>query len=143
MTKSEKAVETFQRTNCAQAVLTAFAGDYGIDEKTALRFAMAFGAGMGRMGNTCGAVTGAFMVLGLKYGSLDIPPAKKKELTYKKVNEFAAKFKERNNTLLCKELLGIDLLTEEGQKIFNEKKLHLNQCSKYVSDAAEILEEIK
>jgi C_GCAxxG_C_C family probable redox protein len=142
MNKPEKAIDIFKRTNCAQAVIAAYAEDYGVNDKTALKFALAFGGGMGRTGETCGAVTGAFMVLGLKYEIMNISGTEKKELAYQKVKEFVKEFKARNNSILCKDLLGLDIGSEEGQKIFNEKDLHHNFCPKFVKDAAEILEKI-
>jgi C_GCAxxG_C_C family probable redox protein len=66
--RCERATQCFSEGfNCSQAVLSAFGPEMGLDCETALRVAGMFGAGMGRMGNVCGAVTGAFMVIGLKY----------------------------------------------------------------------------
>jgi C_GCAxxG_C_C family probable redox protein len=142
MTKSEIAVENFNKYNCAQAVSSAYVEDFGIDVKTILRIAMPFGAGMGRLGETCGAVTGAYMVIGLKCWDMDITPNEKKELTYKKVQEFAEEFKKINNTTQCKELINCILTTEEGQKKFKDENLHQNVCAKAVKNAVEILEKI-
>jgi C_GCAxxG_C_C family probable redox protein len=99
--------------NCSQAVFSAFADDFGLDEDTALKVASGFGGGMGRMAETCGAITGAMMVLGLKFGSAS-PDWKTKELVYEKVREFADCFKARNGSLLCRDLLGCDVSTPEG-----------------------------
>jgi C_GCAxxG_C_C family probable redox protein len=85
--------------NCSQAVFAAFADDFGLDGETALKIASGFGGGMGRMAETCGAVTGAMMVLGLKFGSAS-PDQKAKELVYAKVKAFADCFKARNGSLL-------------------------------------------
>ena len=93
---------------------------------------------MARMGETCGAVTGAFMVLGLKYAV----GKESKEKLYGLVNEFAKKFKSRNGSTLCKELLGCSIGTPEGMKAVKEKRLIDTLCSKLVKDAAEILEEM-
>ncbi len=68
MDKEKKGIDCFKNGfNCSQSVLTAFAGDFDLDEVTALKVAGGFGAGMGRLMETCGAVSGAYMVLGLKY----------------------------------------------------------------------------
>lgn len=92
--------------NCAQSVLLAFAPETGLDEQTASRLASAFGGGMGRLRETCGALTASFMVLGMVYGGY--PPgddASKAEL-YRRVQELAGRFREAHGTTLCRELLG-------------------------------------
>ena len=93
------------------------------------------------MGETCGAVTGAFMVLGLKHGRAKIEDEEAGTRTYGLVNEFVKRFRSRNPSIICKDLLGIDLSTPEGLKQANEKDVHANVCPKFVQDAAEILEE--
>lgn len=90
------------------------------------------------MGQTCGAVTGAFIVLGLKYAT----GKEAKEKLFAIENEFADKFKSRNKSLNCKELLGYNLGNPEERKEFAEKKLYETLCQKFVKDSAEILEEI-
>lgn len=94
---------------------------------------------MGRLAETCGAATGAFLALGLKY---EISDAKAKERVYGQVRDFAAKFKERNKTICCRELLGYDISTPDGSQIVSEKKLIAALCPGFVQDAAEILEEM-
>ncbi len=106
----------------------------------ALRVAGAFGAGMGRMGETCGAVTGAFMVIGLKHGKTRAGDDDAREKTYALVQEFVERFRERNRTLICRELLGYDLGTPEGREAVAEQNLFLTVCPKFVRDAVEILE---
>jgi C_GCAxxG_C_C family probable redox protein len=125
--------------NCAQAILSTYCGEFGIDRKTALQMACGFGAGMGRQQETCGAVTGAYLLIGLKYGKYlkDDNPAKEK--TYALIREFSRLFKERNKTVNCRELLGVDLLKEDKQIT---DKLVKAFCPKMISDAAEIVEEI-
>lgn len=94
------------------------------------------------MQETCGAVTGAFMVLGLKYGKFDAEDKVSKEITYEKVREFSKKFQEINKTLICRNLLGIDLSTKEGMDLANEQNIFEKNCVKYMKDAVGILEEI-
>jgi C_GCAxxG_C_C family probable redox protein len=127
--------------NCSQAVFSAYADDLGLDEATALKIASGFGGGIGRMAETCGAVTGAMMVLGLRYGG-STPDREAKERTYAKIREFADRFKTRNGFLLCRELLGCDISTPEGFETAKEKDLFRSVCPKCVQDAAEILEEM-
>ena len=97
---------------------------------------------MGRMGKTCGAVIGAFMVIGIKYGRTAVQDAQSHESTNKLVNEFVKEFKSRDGSIVCPELLGCNLSTPEGQKAFKEKNLRATLCSRLVWDAAEIVEQL-
>lgn len=141
MTGADRAVEAFGGGfNCAQSVFSAFSEGIGMDRERALRTACAFGAGMGRMCETCGAVTGAFMALGLKYGKVRPEDEPAKEKAYALARELAREFRARNGSIVCKELLGCDLGTPEGMKFAGDHGLHVKKCTKYVRDAAEILE---
>jgi C_GCAxxG_C_C family probable redox protein len=143
MSHVEKAVTCFkQGFMCSQALLTAYAPEMGMDQHTALKVSAAFGGGMGRMGEVCGAVTGAFMVIGLKYGRAEVKDTKSHEKTNRLVKEFTERFKARNGSIVCRELLDCDLSTEEGRKIFVDDKLRDKLCTKLVGDAAEIVEEL-
>ena len=104
---------------CAQAVLCAYADIAGIDEETAIRLAAPFGAGMGNMEGTCGAITGAGLVLGLV----------SKGPSTKQMRQIMNKFRERNGATQCKLLKGVGT-----GKV-------LRECSDCVADAAEFLEE--
>jgi C_GCAxxG_C_C family probable redox protein len=115
---------------------------FGLDRDTALRVAGAFGGGMARRGETCGAVTGAFMVIGLKYGKTKSDDDDAREKTYELVNEFVHRFQKQNGTILCRELLGHDLGTEEGREIIMEQNLIVTRCPEFVRAAGEILEDI-
>jgi C_GCAxxG_C_C family probable redox protein len=123
-------------------VLSTYGERFGLDREMGLRVAGAFGGGMGRMGEMCGAVTGAFMAIGLKHGKRKADDDEAREKTYELVNAFAARFKSRNNSLVCRELLGHDLSTEQGRDAVAEKNLFLTLCPKFVDDAGEILEEL-
>jgi len=125
--------------NCAQAVFSAYAKELGIDEVTALKVSAAFGAGISRMGETCGAVTGALMVIGFKYGQIGADDKLAKEKTYELGKEFMNKFKLHNSSLLCKELLGHDISTPEGLKAIRETDLS-ETCNKLITDAVELLD---
>jgi C_GCAxxG_C_C family probable redox protein len=86
LSKVENAVSAFKKGfRCSQAILSTYGIEFGMDRKVALKLASPFGAGMGSLGNTCGAITGAFMVLGLKYGNSKTSEYKKKERTYEVV----------------------------------------------------------
>lgn len=97
---------------------------------------------MARMGETCGALTGAFMVIGLKHGKTRADDDEAREKTYELVNDFTARFKARHNSIVCRELLGHDLGTEEGREAVAGKNLFLTLCPAFVRTAGEILEEI-
>lgn len=143
MTKADDAVEIFTRDyNCSQTVLSAYSDQFGLDREQALRVAGAFGAGMGRMCETCGAVTGAIMVIGLKYGKVKVEDEPAKEKAYALARELAREFKARNGSIVCRELLGCDLGTPEGAKYAKDHKLHSAVCPKLVRDAAEIVERL-
>ena len=125
----EKAVElrNTKGYNCAQAVLCAYADLYGLDEKTARKIAEGFGSGMGGMGETCGAVTAAFMLIGLKNGS-ELPGDKSsRPATYKQIREIADSFKEKAGSVLCRELKG-----NGGRPVYS--------CPDCIRTAAELIE---
>ena len=100
MNRTEKALELFKSGfNCAQAVLAVFSAEAGLEEDKALKISCGFGAGLGRTDQVCGAVAGAAMVLGLKYGMSASGEKEKKEKTYAEVKEFTAAFTEKNKPL--------------------------------------------
>lgn len=100
-----KAAELFlQGYNCAQAVAVAFCDVTGMEEKQAAKMASAFGGGMGRLREVCGAVSGMFMVLGQLYGYDNCDDSKKKEL-YRQVQELAEKFRQQAGSIVCREIL--------------------------------------
>ena len=127
------AVERFEKMyNCCQAVICAYCEELGMKEEDAFRLTEGFGSGMGGLKDTCGAVTGMFMTIGLKNsaGKMDEPFATKMD-TYQKLLEAAEKFKEKNGSLYCR-----DLKTEDGPQ-------PLPCCMKCVEDAAQIIDEME
>ena len=140
--KTEKAVKRFKGGfNCSQAIFSSYSEQFGLDFDKACKIATGFGGGM-RMAGTCGAVTGAFMVLGLKYGNNPEKDKNAKANTYKKIEDFTSRFKARNNSVACGELLGCDISTLEGAKEAHDKGLFSIICPRLVQDATEILEEM-
>jgi C_GCAxxG_C_C family probable redox protein len=127
--------------NCSQALLSTYGKHYGLDPELALKLSGAFGSGMG-MGETCGAVTGALMVIGLKHSKAAGSRLLSKDKTEDVAHEFMEKFKARHETVSCKELLGCDVSTPEGRKTAKQEKHFKKRCPEYVKDAAEILEEL-
>ncbi|MFX0006421.1 MAG: C-GCAxxG-C-C family protein [Promethearchaeota archaeon] len=143
MSKVKNALSRFKEDfNCAQSVLSTFSTKYGLDQNIALKIATGFGGGMGRLGNTCGAVTGAFMAIGLKHGMGVNKNVNAKENTYQIIRNFSNKFQEINGSLMCKELLGCDINTPEGKEYFSQNELFERKCLQYVKNAVEILEEL-
>ena len=139
--KVGQALECFDGINgfsCSQSVFSTYAEEFGLDKEMALKLSCGLGGGMGRTGQACGAVTGAIMVLGLKYGKYLREDNASKERTYALVQEFIKQFNERNNTINCNELLQIDDMRTTDKELL--KKLTREQCPRYVRDAAEILE---
>lgn len=92
--------------NCAQAVVCAYCDRFGLDEETAYKMAEGFGLGMGLM-DTCGALTGTFMLAGLRGSKGTAHPGETKGQTYKTTKMLAAAFREKNGTYLCRELKGV------------------------------------
>jgi C_GCAxxG_C_C family probable redox protein len=142
MSKSKEAVARFaEGFSCSQAVFSTYAAESGLDRDTALKIASGFGGGIGGLGQTCGAVSGAIMALGLKHGTTTADRAAK-ETIYAKVRQFTERFQQRNGSLLCRDLLGCDISTAEGRQHARDAGLFQQKCPKLVEDAAEILEQI-
>lgn len=139
---AQKAVEHFQDFNCAQSVFLPFALAWGWDRDAALRVAGAFGGGMGRLQETCGALTGGFMALGLATGQTQAGDAQSKNKTYNRVQELAEQFRKAHGSICCRDLLKVDLRTPEGQKAFSDGNMHTSLCSQFVATAAALTDEI-
>jgi C_GCAxxG_C_C family probable redox protein len=143
MDRATKAMEIFNSGfNCSQSVLAAFCNEFGLHGEIALKIACGFGGGMGRKAKTCGAVTGAFMVIGLKHGQTQSGDKAAKERTYGLLREFADLFAKKHGSIECRELLACDISTPEGFKMADEKGLFKTICPKCVEDAVKILEKI-
>ncbi len=142
MEKSNRALELFQNNfNCSQAVLTAFASDYGISEELALKIGTSFGGGA-RNGEICGAVSGALMVIGLKYGHYHAEDIVEKQRAYKIAVDYTTRFRNVNGAIVCRDLLGYDLTIPSEMECIKEKGLFKDICAKMIRSAVEILEEI-
>jgi C_GCAxxG_C_C family probable redox protein len=119
-----------QGFNCAQAVACTLAPALGFDADTAFRLMDGFGAGMGGMTQTCGAISGAVAILSLVNSEgMENPTTKGK--SYKLSREAAARFKEKNSTTVCRELKGIG--SDSGP---------LRSCPGCIDDAVEIAIEL-
>ncbi len=144
MPKSDIAAATFESGfSCSQAVFAAFADNDGFDRVAALKISQAMGGGMAHLGFTCGAVTGAFLAIGLRHGRSRAEDVAAKEKTYAIMTEFARRFKARHgDDLSCPGLIGCDLGTAEGLREAQKKNLFRTRCAVFVRDAAEILEDL-
>jgi C_GCAxxG_C_C family probable redox protein len=128
--------------NCCQSVFAANAESLGVSKELALKITSGMGAGMGRMQETCGAVTGACLYLGLRYGYSDAKEVEVKEQVYGFVQDFHRRFVDSHGTTNCRELLGLDMRSEEGRSKFLTDGLSKSVCLKCVGTADRILREI-
>ncbi len=107
--KEKKARALFKDgRNCCQSVFCAFCEDFGIDFETGLKLSSSFGGGMGKLREVCGAVSGMFMLAGLKYGYTSNNDDEEKSNHYKLIQDLATEFKKVHGTIICRELLGTD-----------------------------------
>lgn len=142
--KSEKAMELFKSGyNCSQSVLGAWIDELGLDFSTAMKLSQSFGGGMGRLREVCGACSGAFMVLGLKYGSDDPKNAETKKNIYATVQKFAERFKEENgfDSIICRELLGLDGASRPVPAKRTDEYYKKRPCIELVGLSAGLLDE--
>jgi C_GCAxxG_C_C family probable redox protein len=128
--------------NCAQAVLLSQCEDLGIDKETAAKISCGFGGGMGNSGETCGAVSGAIMLLGLKNGQYREDDSDAKLATYEIVKEFNDKFRAKHGSLRCNDLTGYNLTIPDEKEKAKEAGVFSNVCPNLVGDAAEIVAEM-
>jgi len=143
LTRADDAEAAFRSGfSCAQSVCLAFADDYGIDRETALKLSCALGGGMGHTDNLCGAMTGALLVIGMKYGRTHLDDLAAKEKTYEVTKEFITEFQRRNHSLRCTDLVGYNLSNPRELGLAREKGALKAKCPLLVRSAAEILEEI-
>ncbi len=128
--------------NCAQSVVKAYAGELGDGGNLAVKMASSFGGGMGRNGYVCGAVTGAALILGARFGFTDPAESGARDKTYDKVNALIERFQKENGTVLCRDLLGIDPKNPEDWKRARDAGAFTKKCPLFVQSAAKLVEEI-
>lgn len=139
---SEKAFAYFNNgLNCAQTVLLAFSEKYGLSEELALKMTSGLGSGF-RAGDICGAVSGAVLVVGLKYGQKSPDDLQAKQLCYAKTEEFTAAFRSCNGSICCRDILGCDLSTPGGREQAQKENLFNTVCKEKVKSAIDLLEEL-
>ncbi|HBL85142.1 MAG: hypothetical protein A2Y17_02025 [Clostridiales bacterium GWF2_38_85] len=146
MNHKQKAIELFNEGyNCAQSVFAAFCDVTGMEFEEAIKLSSSFGGGMGRLREVCGAVSAMFMITGILYGYTNPTDSEAKAEHYKQIQLLAEKFKEKNGSIICRDILieaGVEnvntnYIPEARTKEYYEKR----PCAEYVGDAAEILDE--
>ena len=131
--------------NCAQAVACAFCEELGMNEATAARLSSSFGGGMGKMREVCGAVSGALFVLGGLKGYSDPEATTGKTEHYARVQEFARRFREKHETIICRELLkNLELKKENTPEpeARTPEYYRTRPCARFVETAAQVLEDM-
>lgn len=140
----EEAVKTFESGyTCAQSVFVTYADLFGLDRETALKLTSPMGGGIGRMREVCGAVSSMALLAGLKEGNTDPDNEQGKERIYLLTRQLADKFKDRHETIICRELLrmeGMEASAKPSER--TEEYYRTRPCSRLVATAAKIIEEI-
>jgi C_GCAxxG_C_C family probable redox protein len=140
MNRINNAVNKFlQEYACSQAILSEYCELFNLDLEPALKLAAGFAGGM-RFGKTCGAVTGAYMVLGLKYSAQNCEKPEGRKNVYNAVCDFTKRFEEMHGSTNCDALLDCNISTADGMRKAKEEKLFQTICPKFVKSSAEILE---
>lgn len=143
MTKRERATGLFMLGyNCSQSVAGAFCDETGIDFDAMMKLSSAFGGGMGRLREVCGAVSGMFLITGILYGYDDPKDIGAKKALYTEIQSLANRFREQHGSYVCRELLGLNI--KGGDSPEPEKRTpeyyKKRPCKQLIGDAAEILE---
>ncbi len=138
-----EAVERFcNGCNCSQSVLSVYADRYGLEQSTAMRIATGLGGGVGRMGGTCGTLTGAALVLGLELGPGKSADQAAKDRTYEATRRLQRRFMEEHGSNQCKVLLERDLSSEKEYRDACQSGVFTTRCPRFVETAVTLLDEI-
>jgi C_GCAxxG_C_C family probable redox protein len=128
--------------NCAQSIIKAYGACVGMSQDDVIRMAAVLGGGLGRSGYICGAVSGAALIIGMKYGSTDPVDFKAKESAYNKSNELLDRFRAENTSFLCRDLIQFDMNNPEELKKARDAGIFQKKCPLFVASAGRILEDI-
>ena len=143
MSRAKEAESQFEKGySCAPAVFSAYSERFGLETELARKIACGFGGGIGHTGKTCGAVTGAVMVIGLKHGQADANDEESRQETHKLVKEFIDRFEALHGSVECRELIGYDLSNPVEFESAKASGVIERKCHGFVYDAARILEDI-
>lgn len=143
MNREERALEIFKEGyNCSQAVFLAFAEGAETDGEMIKRIASAFGAGYGKSGETCGALSGALMALGFASEVTMPGHSEEKAKEYEQARQLVKSFSEENGAIRCSELLGYEPGSLESFDMAKADKKNADTCANCVKSAARILDSI-
>jgi C_GCAxxG_C_C family probable redox protein len=143
ITNVQRAIFLFRSGyNCSQSIFSTFGPLLGLDEDTCLKIACPFGGGIARLGNVCGAVSGALMVIGLCHGKGVDDEEECKIHSYALVQNFLDTFKSQHGSIICRELIGYDISSEAGHERAKNEGIFAQKCESYVVSSAEILEKL-
>jgi C_GCAxxG_C_C family probable redox protein len=136
----EKAIRHFRDEgyNCSQSVLLTMAEHWKCKNELIPKVATAFGGGMGRCGSVCGALTGGLMAIGIRYGTNE-PSAEKRSRAYELAETFYRQFEKQNRSVMCRELIGLDLSDAKQRKKAQEEHVFEKKCTVFVKSAVKIL----
>ncbi len=140
MNPKAKLVDSYfpEKMNCAQTILSLHAEELGLDTETTQKIASGFAGGMA-CAETCGAVTGAYMVIGMKHGHASSLP-EEKLATKEKIMHFNELFIAQHGSLKCKTLVGHDISSPEGLEAARKEAAFANRCPEFLKTACTILE---
>jgi C_GCAxxG_C_C family probable redox protein len=134
----EKAVRFFRDGyNCSESVLLTMTEHWGCKDELIPRVATPFGGGMGRCGSVCGAVTGGVMAIGVRCGRN--APTEKPSRAYELAETFFRRFEKQNGSVVCRELIGLELSDPEQRRRAQEDRVFEKKCTVLVRSAVEIL----
>lgn len=136
--RKQQAIDNFiAGYNCSQAVFMAYTDLFDIDEKLAKQISAPFGGGMGRMGEVCGALSGAFMSIGLRYPADDPGDKTAKAENYKAVQRVAEPFRQKFGSIICRDLLDVKRQkTQHDPAEANSELFAKRPCARFVAEAA-------
>ena len=139
--RTDTALELYSKGfSCSQALLAAFCEHYGMTREMGAKIASGLGGGV-KSAEVCGAVTGAVLVVGLKYGQSDPADKAARRLCGEKTGEFLQAFTKQNTHIVCRDILGCDITTPEGKAQAIAGQYFTTRCADMVASAAAILEE--
>ena len=127
---------------CSQAIFSTYAPELGLDSDRAKKIACCFGSGISYCDQTCGAVTGDLMLIGLKHSKAEQNDNAAKDLSYDLAQQFVTHFKEKHGSIRCTDLIGCDLSDPGELQKAKDEQLFTSICRNLVHSAAEIIEDL-
>jgi len=141
MSRTEKAAEYMKNgLNCAQSIVKAYAARTGIAEDVLVRMASPLGGGVGRNGHVCGALLGAVLILGEASGNTDPADTQSRDKAYEKADRLLEGFRKEHGSVLCRELIRIDMKNPDELQKARDEGVFQKQCPFFVLTAGRLLE---